>query len=160
MDRIKSFFRERSLGFYIAFPAMAIALVTIFLYKKIGVTVFSPTLNKETILFLILGISCVAVSLVMSFIPCRYVKMFTKLVHFAAYLMCLYAFLMFVYSQINFIANVLVAIDGNSFSGEFILTMVFYILACFLVALSAGLENCVPWRKKTLAMEGENDEEK
>ena len=56
MDRVKKFFIERSLGFYLAILSMIIAFVTIFLYKSIGITVFSPTLNQQTILFLILGI--------------------------------------------------------------------------------------------------------
>ena len=160
MDRVKSFFRERSLGFYLAIPAMIIALITIFLYKEIGITVFSPTLNKQTIIFLVLGIVFTAISLAMNFVPCKYVTMCEKPVRFAAYLMYLYAFLMFIYSQINFIANVFVAIDGNSFSSTFILTMVFYILACVLTAVSAGLNNVIPWKKKTIAIEGENHEDK
>ena len=158
MDRVKKFFRERSLGFYLAIPAMIIALVTIFLYKKIGITVFSPTLNTEAILFLVLGIVFTVISMVMGFIPVKYVNKFEKLVRFIAYLMYLYAFLMFIYSQINFIANVLVAIDGNSFSGTFILTIVFYLLATILTALSAGLNNCIPWNKKAAKMEGEQHE--
>ena len=160
MDRVKEFLRERSLGFYLAIPAMIIAFITICLYKSIGITVFSPTLNKETIIFLILGIIFTAISLGMPFIPCKYVKMFTKLVRFVAYLMYLFAFLMFVYSQINFIGNVLVGIDGNSFSGTFILTIVFYILACVLTAVSAGLNNVTPWNKKEeLAQEGDEKDE-
>ena len=83
----------------------------------------------------------------MSLIPNKYVNMFTKLVRFIAYLMYLYAFIMFVYSQINFIANVFVAIDGNSFSGVFILTVIFYILAFILTAVSAGLNSFTPWNK-------------
>ena len=160
MDRVKTFLRERSLGFYLAIPAMIIAFITIFLYKKIGITVFSPTLNKETILFLILGIIFTVISLGMTFVPFRYVNMFSKLVRFIAYLFYLFAFLMFIYSQVNFIANVFVAIDGNTFSGTFILTMVFYILACLLTGLSAGLDNCIPWNKKILVLDGENYEEK
>ena len=159
MDKVKTFFKERSLGFYLAIPAMIIAFITIFLYKSIGITVFSPTLNTETIVFLILGIVFVAISLGMPFIPCKYAKMFAKLVRFVAYLMFVYAFLMFVYSQINFIGNVLVGIDGNSFSGTFILTIIFYILACVLTIVSACLNNFVPWNKKTVAVEGENDEQ-
>ena len=154
MDRVKNFLKERSLGFYLAFPAMIIGIITIFLYKKIGVTVFSPTLNKETILFLILGVLFTAISVGISFIPFGYVNMFTKLVRFIAYLMYLYAFIMFIYSQLNFIANVFVAIDGNSFSSTFILTIVFYILACVLTAVSAGLNNCIPWKKKVETAEG------
>ena len=158
MEKGKNFFKERSLGFHLAFPAMIIALVTIFLYKKIGVTEFSPTLNKSAIIFLILGIVLTAISLGMSFIKYRYVNMFAKLVRFIAYLMYLYAFLMFIYSQINFIANVLVAIDGNSFSGTFILTIVFYLLAIILTALSAGLDKIIPWKKKEADEEGRSNE--
>ena len=156
MDRVKTFFRERSLGFYLAFPAMIIALITIFLYKKIGITVFSPTLNKSTIVFLILGIVFTGISLGMGFVPVKYVKIFAKTVRFVAYLFYVYAFMMFIYSQVNFIANVLVGIDGNSFSSTFILTVVFYLLACVLTAVSAGLNNVIPWKKKE--MEGENNE--
>ena len=68
---------------------------------------------------------------------------------------------MFVYSQLNFIGNVIVGIDGNSFSGTFILTVIFYILAAVLTCVSACLNNFVPWKKKEeLAVEGENDEQK
>ena len=158
MDRVKDFLRERSLGFYLAIPAMIIAFITIFLYQKIGITVFSPTLNKETIIFLILGIVFTAISLGMPFIPVKHVDDFTKLVRVIAYLMYLYAFLMFVYSQINFIGNVLVGIDGNSFSGTFILTVIFYVLAIILTLVSACLNNKTPWNKKEKLAEGENNE--
>lgn len=158
MNRVKKFCRERSVGFYLSIVAMIIAFITIFLYKKIGITVFSPTLNKETILFLILGIVFTLISLGMTFVPVERVKKYSKLVRFIAYLMYLYAFMMFIYSQINFIGNVFVGIDGNSFSGEFILTLVFFILAYFLTILSACLNDFRPWEKMTT--EGENNEEK
>lgn len=159
MDRVKIFLRERSLGFYLAFPAMIIALITIFLYKKIGINTFSPTLNKQAILFLILGISFTLISLVISLIPLKYVNQFGKIIRFGAYLMILYAFIMFIYSQVNFIANVFVGIDGNSFSSTFILTIIFYLLSCILTAVSAGLDNFIPWKKNMVAV-GEINENK
>lgn len=158
MDRVKNFFKERGLGFYLAIVAMIIAIITIFLYKAIGITVFSPTLNQQTILFLILGSVVIAISLVMSLISNKNINMFTRLVRYIAYLMYLYAFIMFIYSQINFIANVFVAIDGNSFSGTFILTLIFYILACVLTVVSSGLNSYTPWNKKKLAKEDDNNE--
>ena len=70
-----------------------------------------------------------------------------KPVRYVAYLVELYAFLMFVFSQVTYIANVLVSIDGNTFTAGFILTAVFFVAAAILTLVSACLNALHPWTK-------------
>ena len=54
----------------------------------------------------------------------------------------------FIYSQVTYIANIFVAIDGYTFSGGFIATAVMYVLSFLFTLLAAILNNWKPWGKK------------
>ena len=77
-----------------------------------------------------------------------YSRVFDKPIRYVAYLFCLYAFMWFIYSQVTYIANIFVAIDGYTFSGGFIATAVMYVLSFLFTLLAAILNNWKPWGKK------------
>ena len=54
----------------------------------------------------------------------------------------------FILSQVSYIGNVFVAIDGYTFTGGFIATAVMYVLSFLFTLLSAILSKWRPWAKK------------
>lgn len=114
MEKIKKFLAGRGVGYYLTLPAILFCIAAVCLYSRTGVTSFNPELNKNAIAYVVAGLALCAVSLVVDFKPIRYI----------AYLFCLYAFMWFIFSQVTYIANVFVAIDGYTFTGGFIATAV------------------------------------
>lgn len=139
MDIIKKFLAGKGVGYYLTLPALIFCIIALSLYTQNGVTSFNPELNASAIAYISVCIALCVISLVVDFRPIKYI----------AYLLCLYAFMWFIYSQVTYIANVFVAIDGYTFTGGFIATTVFYVLSFVFVLLSAVLGSWRPWKKKT-----------
>lgn len=147
MNFIKKFFADKGVGYYLTAFALVFSVISLVLYGKNGITKFSATLNTSAIVCLWITIALLAVSLVFQF----------KQVKYVAYFACLFGLFGFVQSQATYIANVFVAIDGNSFSGGFIATTVFFVLAVLFSLLSAALTNWKPWSKKASEAENSGD---
>lgn len=143
MDRIKKFFAGKGVGYYLTLPALIFCIIALSLYINNGVTSFNPELNTSAIAYVSVCIALCVLSLIIDFKPVRYV----------AYLFCLYSFMWFIYSQVTYIANVFVAIDGYTFTSGFKSTMAFFILSFIFVLLSGILNSWRPWVKnnKTVA---------
>lgn len=103
-------------------------LLSLILYCTTGTNEFATSLSSVLIAFL-------AVSLVLQ-LGLFYFG--SKAGKYLSYLLLLYAFFYFIYTQITYIANVFVSIDGNSFSGGFIATIIFLLLA-WALSLVAGI---------------------
>ena len=139
MNFIKKFFAGKGVGYYVTLVALVTAIISLVLYNNNGITKFNAKLNTTAIVCLWIAIALLACSMVFEF----------KQVKYCAYFACLFGFFGFIQSQATYIANVFVAIDGNSFSGGFIATTVFFVLAVVFSLLSAVLKNWKPWGKKT-----------
>ena len=126
------------MGYYLNLPSIAFCIAALCLYRENGVTSFNPELNTGAIAYVAVCLALCALSLVVDFKPIRYV----------AYLFCLYAFLWFIYSQVTYIANVFVAIDGYTFTAGFIATAVMYVLSFVFTLIAAILNDWKPWNKK------------
>ena len=107
MEKVKKFLSGKGVGYYLTLPSIAFCIAALCLYRENGVTSFNPELNTGAIAYVAVCLALCALSLVVDFKPIRYV----------AYLFCLYAFMWFIYSQVTYIANIFVAIDGYTFSG-------------------------------------------
>ena len=138
MTAIKEFFKKKGVGYYLAIPAFICALLALLFYRKTGITPFNSKLSTSAVVCLWVSMGLILVSLVVDFKPIRYL----------AYLVCLFGFLGYVSSQVTYITNVFVAIDGNTFGAGFIATMALFILAFLLMLLSAILSNARPKAKK------------
>ena len=125
----KSFLQGRGAGYYLALPALILGVLAYVLYAKNGITEFNPSLSQKAVAAAFAGAGLCAVSLVYERRPVKYL----------AYLAYLYAFLAFLNSQITYIANVFVSIDGSKFSAGFILTALSFLLAMVLALVSAIL---------------------
>ena len=125
----KSFLAGRGVGYYLALPALVFGVLAYVLYAKNGITEFNPSLSQKAIIAVFVGAALCLVSL---FFECKPVK-------YLAYLAYLYAFMAFLNSQITYIVNVFVSIDGSTFSAGFILTAVSFLLAMLLALVAAIL---------------------
>ena len=138
MEKVKKFLSGKGAGYYLTLPSIAFCIAALCLYRENGVTSFNPELNTGAIAYVAVCLALCALSLVVDFKPIRYV----------AYLFCLYAFMWFIYSQVTYIANVFVAIDGYTFTAGFIATAVMYVLSFVFTLMSGILNDWKPWNKK------------
>lgn len=138
MQKLKNYFSQRGVGYYLTIPAVVCLFLAYRLYCRHGITQFQPALSQTVIVCCLMAAGLGAVTLVFD---CKYVR-------FVAYLVALYGFIMFIDSQVTYIVNVLVSIDGNSFSGGFISTAATLLLGTILLIISGCLTKWHPWKKK------------
>ena len=118
------------------------------LYICTGVSSFNPDLNVSALVCIWVAVVMCAVSAVFDFKDIRYV----------AAMLFLYGLLMYIDSQVTYIANVFVAIDGYGFTAGFLSTLIFSLLS-FVVALLAGiLTKWRPWAKNQVKLQEGADE--
>ena len=139
MGRLKNMMAGKGIGYYLLVPAIACGIAAVLMYRKTGITQFNPELSTAAIVCGWVAVGLCVFSLVLELKPVKY----------AAYLLFLFAFLAYVKSQITYIANVFVSIDGNTFTGGFIATVVLFLVATVLALLAGALTTWRPWKKKT-----------
>ncbi|MGN0815031.1 MAG: hypothetical protein ACI4MH_07355 [Candidatus Coproplasma sp.] len=122
----KTVLKRRGLSFVFTISAAVFIIATLITYSATGITSFTPVLSSKVI-----TIFSVALALIVLFALFE-----IKVGKYAAYLVCFWAWLEYVISEMPYISNVLVAIDGNSFSASFIVTVILGMLSwiCILVA--------------------------
>lgn len=161
MDKIKKFFAGRGVGYYLTLPALIFCAVALNLYKQNGVSSFSPELNGNAISYIIACLVLCVISFaadtvlgVTGLFSTEKSDLFARVnaclkpVKYIAYLFCLYSFMWFIYSQVTYIANVFVAIDGYTFTSGFKSTVAFFVLSFVFVLLSGALNLWCPWKRK------------
>lgn len=142
MKILKKFFAGRGVGYYLTPFAVVCGIVAYILYANNGITSFNPSLNSGAVGCAWAGAALCAVTLVLDF----------KEIKYAAAMVYLYGFMCFLYSQITYIANVFVAIDGYGFTAGFIGTFITFLLS-FVLALLAGIfTRWRPWANKKTAV--------
>lgn len=130
MNTLKTMLKERGISFYFMIASFVFALVTWILYAVTGANEFTPELSGKVLaLLIVFTLLTVAVSVVE-----------VKLAKYATYIFGFWAWLEFIIWNANYLANVFTAIDGESFSAEFILTVVFGALAWIAALVSAILQ--------------------
>lgn len=139
--------KKKSIGYYLLIPAVLLGAAGLTAYVKSGVTEFTPSLSTEVIAAYAAGIGLCLFSLGREW----------KAVKFCAYLAFLYAFLQSICVQATYVANVIVSIDGNSFSAGF-LTMA----VCSLLAVITAFASTCMQRKVLVCASGKKaqDEDK
>ena len=138
MDFIKKFLAGKGVGYYLTLPALIFGILAIVMYSNTGITDFNTQLSTSALVCGWIGVALCALSLVFEFKPVKYI----------AYLLFFYAFFAYIQTQATYIANVFVSIDGNTFTGGFIATVVFYVLSFVITLLAAALSTWKPWAKK------------
>ena len=137
MAAVKKFFAGRGLGYWLSLAALVLGFVALGLYYNNGINEFTTKLNGSVIAGIWAAAALCVVALAVDIKPLRYIS----------YFLYLYAFMGFIYSQVNYIANVFVAIDGNTFTAGFIATAVCLVLAFGIRLAAAITTNVAPWKK-------------
>lgn len=107
--------------------ALVLSLATLIIYIKTGRNEFNTSLSMQVIVPL--GIMA-AVELLSIFKG-------VQLLEYAAYLCGLYAWLEYLSSQVYYIVNVFVAIDGTTFSASFLATVICGMLSWIAALIAA-----------------------
>lgn len=136
MKAITSFFKNRKGNYYLIIASFLLALCGLIVYIKTGTNDFSLKINTTVI------VSCI-IGLVFCFIPIIINKF--RILYFFPWFCFFFAFLNFITSQVNYIANVLVSIDGSSLSAGFLATAILLLLSaiCSLISGCLTKENSV-----------------
>lgn len=121
---------KRGVSFFFCLASFACMVIMLILYRVTGITTFTPVLSGKV---LALMYSCIVVSAVLCVFE-------VKLLKYALYILCFATWLEYLISEAFYITNVLVAIDGNSFTPAFILTVVFGLVGWACALTSAILQ--------------------
>lgn len=117
LNFIVQFFKSRRIGYYFTLPAFVFAILGLIFYRK-GYNLQFGVISEEAVKVYIAGIIVCAVAFLADF----------KEIKFISLCLLVYAFLVSLTSQANYITNVLVSIDGNSFTANFLCGAVFGLL--------------------------------
>lgn len=126
---VKTFFKEKRAGYYLMAVALVCGIVSLILYLQTGVTEFTPEIDSTVTVAYSIFIALAAIMLVYEV---RIIKFMTSAVG-------LYAFLMYIVFEVNYITNLFVAIDPTELTAGFVLTIVFGVLAWICSLVSACL---------------------
>lgn len=128
MADFKKLIRSKGLSDIFLAASEILAILGLIGYYQTGITIFNPTLSSSVIAPLIVAIVFGALLCVIGSKAGKYID----------YLLLLFVFLEYINSQITYVANILVAIDGSTLSSGFILTCLALFLA-FVFALVSGI---------------------
>ena len=135
------FFRIKDRSVILLLVSMLFQLVSLILYGATGLTEFTAELSSAVLAFSILSlISGAGIVLITVLGICeRYTKKVLDIGIYVAYLFGLLAWLFYITSQVNYLVNIFVAIDGTKLTAAFILTVLFFLFAWFAALVSAIL---------------------
>lgn len=118
---------RRDASSWFAVAAFALTIIMLVSYCLSGRSTFTPVLSTKV---LVMMAGCILLDGLFSLLE-------VKLGKFAMYLLGLWTWLEFLLSQLSYISNVIVGIDGNQFSIGFLLTAAAGLLAWVAALISA-----------------------
>ncbi len=135
------FFRIKDRSVILLLVSMLFQLVSLILYGATGLTEFTAELSSAVLAFSILSlISGAGIVLITVLGICeKYNKKVLDIGIYVVYLFGLLAWLFYITSQVNYLVNIFVAIDGTKLTAAFILTVLFFLFAWFAALVSAIL---------------------
>ncbi|MFA6860924.1 MAG: hypothetical protein WCR56_00835 [Bacilli bacterium] len=128
MKKLMDYFKTRRINFYFLLSSEVLSFTGLIIYCQTGTNDFVLKLDSVVITFTVLG-------LVSAFVP--FVFSHNRILHFIPYFCYFFAFLNFITSQVNYLANVLVSIDGTSLSIGF-LSVAILLFASSILTLVSG----------------------
>ena len=147
---VKKFIKPSSIFLIIGFIVEVIAIC---FYFFTGVNDFNISLSIEVIVFGVISIVFGAFVLfmkVLSIDEYKNIKKYLDVVVTINYVLALFAFMYYLISQVNYLANVIVSIDGTKVSFEFIFTILLLVLAfCFNITSAVLLRRESKEEKET-----------
>lgn len=126
VKRLLASAKKKGLGDIFLALSFVASLLGLLFYVIYGKTRFNPELSNEVIVPSILLIVAIAL---LGFIGFKEGK-------FIAFCFSIYVLIEYITTQATYIANVFVAIDGNSFTPQFLVALLGYLLTLILLLLS------------------------
>lgn len=122
-----SLIRKKNWGDVFLALSFILALAGLILYLNFGTTIFNPTLSMKLVVVIIVCLCFEGILLLIG----------SKIGKYIVFLLLLYAFIEYLGTQITYIANVMVAIDGSSFSASFLVTSGALVFSSLFALVSA-----------------------
>ncbi len=130
-----NFFVKKNIPILLFIIAAVIQLCALVMYCETGKTEFTPELSSFVIAFgsvaMVLGICTILLKLV------SWGKKWVEVGLCVAALFGLLTFLFYVVNEVNYIANILVSIDGTKISVTFALTALLYLISWIMMLVAA-----------------------
>ena len=145
MDKFKNYMASRTAADWVMVLAAVVLVVAAVLYSQTGAQpAFRITVSGGV----------VAACVIAALLALASAALQWDILGYVAYLLALWSLLQFIVTQLSYIANVLVAIDGNTFTPAFIATAVLLAVAAVMALVSAILTGVLrKSRAKKLAKE-------
>lgn len=121
---------KRGISLVFILASTILSAVMLIVYSKTGISTFTPTLSGKV--QTLLGV-CIVLGVILSIFEIKNGK-------YVLYLLLLWTWLEFLLYEASYISNVMVGIDGNSFSTGFLLTVASGLLACLSALVSAIIQ--------------------
>lgn len=151
--KLKQLIEDKNIIPLILFAVSALcSLILLVLYLAAGTNKLSPDLLPEVIVGAVLTL-CAGIAIVTAALL---TGKFFAVAGFGTYALGLYTFIEYIASQLNYISNVFYGVDGNSFTVEIVLSLVFA-LAGFVTAL-VGASICLHKDRKQAKSDGARSE--
>ena len=118
---------------------LVVEAIALIIYFATGVNEFNETLSTPVIAFgfVTIGLGLALLCLrVFALDESRFLMGLFDMGILIDYLFALLAFMFYVTTQVNYLANVMVAIDGTTISASFIFTFLFYLIGFVLILIS------------------------
>lgn len=113
MGKFKEFLQKKDLSSIFIVASFICAVTTLIVYVNTGIDQFTTKLSAKVIVLLII---CAVLGVALSVFEIKTGK-------YIVYLLGLWAWLSYIITQVNYIANLIADIDGNSVSLAFISTV-------------------------------------
>ena len=137
------------------FAGILLETVGLIVYSQTGVNDFNEKLSTPVLVFAIVAVVFGAILLFLkAFVLDRLLRGSFEILPWVNYLFALLGLVYYIGSQVNYLANVLVSIDGNSISAAFVITLCMLLLSS-VAFLVAG----ILVKKKVQPQEGGNENE-
>lgn len=135
------FLRLKDRSVILLLVSMLFQLVSLIVYGTTGLTEFTAELSSAVLAFGILSlISGAGIFLITVLGICeKYTKKVLDIGIYVVYLFGLLAWLFYITSEINYLVNIFVAIDGTKLTAAFVLTVLFFLFAWVAALVSAIL---------------------
>ena len=142
--------------------AILIQIVALIIYTQTGVNEFNETLSNEVLLFsiinLVFGLLILLVRL-LSIDDINFLQGSFDVFIALNYIIALFTFMFYIISQVNYLANVFVSIDGTKISPTFVLTALTILLSFVLYLVSSLLYKKIRNEKPEIVIEGAKSNE-
>ena len=147
MEKIKEFFKKKTISYYLMFGVFACSLITLLMYSITGGNEYNK--NKIDSLIIISDIIALVASCAALVFEIRYIK-------YVSYLALLFSFIYYICVEINFVANVFVATDplSSTVLTNFIITLITALIGCVLSIVSYKIQ-----RKREFKADEEGNKE-